>query len=144
MKQYAELSSQHLLGHEAMDRDHQKFFEILNTVLAALDDSDLVLFGEGIKRLRQCARTHFEHEERLMRETGYDQSKAHAQAHHALISQLDAFGTAVAQGLVVPGMGSFLFLYDWLILHIAEFDTPLANHVKAIAAKEPPPRFRVA
>ena len=109
MKQYTELSSQHLLGHEAMDRDHQKFFEILNTVLAALDNSDLALFSEGIERLRQCAQTHFEYEERLMRETAYDQSKAHAQAHHALISQLDAFGRRSRRASSSPEWEVFCF-----------------------------------
>jgi hemerythrin len=76
-------------------------------------------------RLYQYTRTHFSHEESLMRRLDYPDTDEHVKQHDDLISQLDEFSQNIAKdNLIKADLEEFISL--WFLTHIATFDTKLA------------------
>jgi hemerythrin-like metal-binding protein len=105
-----------------MDQEHQRLIDLINKLYAAMREGrgkDAI--GLVLDELIDYTKTHFAHEEQLMRESsyaGYDDQK---RAHEALVTQVleakqkFAAGTALSQEIMS-------FLKSWLINHIQGMD----------------------
>jgi hemerythrin len=114
------------IGHPAIDAEHQELFKLAQAFFEAngrLEQTDCAM------HLFQYTRTHFDHEEALMREIAYPGLIAHVEQHLQLIDKLNAVAEKVATE-TLDRMGLKAFLTAWLVGHIVTFDTKLSSYVK--------------
>jgi hemerythrin len=113
------------IGNAAIDAEHQQLFKLAQAFFEAngrLEQTDCAM------RLFEYTRTHFDHEEALMREIAYPGLDAHVQQHFHLIDKLNAVAEKVANDTLEPA-GLKAFLTAWLVGHIVTFDTKLSSYV---------------
>lgn len=115
------------IGDSAIDEQHQELFKRASTIIAAISQQGQAL---GVIRLYQYTRTHFSHEEELMRRIGYPHYDAHCRMHQKLIARLDEISAQISSGNLIKSELE-AFISHWLLEHIASEDTKLAAFVKA-------------
>lgn len=122
-------------GVEEIDEQHMILVETLNearTLLAGGDDAEAI--DEITRDLLSYALYHFETEERLMSELGYEQSDALASAthlaeHRGFSARVVTMRNGIRAG-DTPGHDELLtFLEQWLIDHIQKTDRKLAGFI---------------
>lgn len=106
----------------AMDEEHQRLIDIINSLYGAMREGRGKDSLSGIlDELVAYTRTHFGHEERLMQQAGYPDYPDQKAAHETLVAKLmeirEKFvaGTALSQEVMT-------FLKGWLIGHIQGMD----------------------
>lgn len=115
------------VGVEVIDRDHQIIFSLANKAsYKEIDDADM---SNIVGELIDYTRRHFRREEAVMEACGFPDFEAHRELHYALESQIQEFA-AQWRKVRKPQILSSLqtFLQDWLVVHIAESDTKIAEY----------------
>jgi hemerythrin len=115
------------IGNAQIDAEHQKAFQLANQFLAAQDQATLRV---AAMQLYKHTREHFEHEEKMMRDRAYPDTKAHVDGHNRLISRLNVISQTVARNDVNDQALKNLMI-DWTINHIGQDDARLAAFVTA-------------
>lgn len=121
------INSAQLLNVPEIDQQHQELADRINRLNDAVKRSipmeeAVALYDEMIS----YARIHFEDEERIMQQIGYDGEEAHRLCHQRLIGEATYLRGKFIQGdelLVLQ------FLKDWLFSHITDMDKLLAIHI---------------
>ncbi|NVN91313.1 MAG: bacteriohemerythrin [Desulfuromonadales bacterium] len=117
-----EWSRSYSVSVDSMDREHQRLIDIINNLYASMRagrSQDAI--GKILDELVDYTRTHFDHEERLMQQSGYTGYDEQKRAHEALIAQVKKIqdkqhaGTALGQEVMT-------FLKSWLVNHIQGLD----------------------
>lgn len=115
-----------ILSHGKIDGDHQKLFDLINQLAAAMKA------GEGkqacsavINELTSYTKTHFSMEEALMSKHGYPQATAHKSEHDKFIKSIVDFKNKFEAGSGVVTIEILTFLRDWLTNHIQKTDKAL-------------------
>lgn len=117
------------VGDSGIDAQHRRLFDLANGLLHAGNEADL---EDAAAQLHKYVRSHFRVEEHLMRRVGFPHLREHQDLHRGLIERLDAIGAKIASGL--PALADLqVFMNEWLVGHIIEQDTRLANFVAARA-----------
>ncbi len=115
------------IGVPSIDEQHRELLMRASDVIAATTREGQTL---STIRLYQYTRTHFSHEEGLMRSLGYPDIDEHLKQHEALISQLNQFSQNIAKdNLIKADLEEFISL--WFLTHIATSDTKLADFLKS-------------
>jgi len=119
--------AEHAIGVTAFDQEHQRLAALIGQVHATLrDKQDRALAQNLMGALIYETWVHFDHEERVMTELGFEGREAHAAEHAALIQQAKDMVQKVQRGEIssqaMPG-----FLLTWLIPHIQVMDRQYAE-----------------
>jgi len=122
-------SSSYSVLVEKMDQEHQRLIDVINNLYAAMREGrGKEAIGTIMNELIDYTKTHFAHEERLMKESGYAGLEEQRNAHENLISQVleiqNKFksGTALSQEVMS-------FLKNWLASHIQGMDKKYGPHL---------------
>lgn len=75
------------IGHEKIDGEHKKLFEIGAKLLKYKNDSKKII--EIIKELAEYTRFHFNNEEKFMKSIGYDEFDHHKSLHTEIVKILN-------------------------------------------------------
>jgi len=111
-----------LVGHSAIDRQHQEFVFLVSELLAGNDDT---IFAR-LEALQAHARAHFREEDALMQNTGFPQRQCHMDEHRAVLSSISDVLEQVRSGKCREGHRLAQALADWLPGHIQHLDSALA------------------
>lgn len=120
-------------GDPRVDADHKRLFEMFDALLVAEqrhEDGHAVQMA--LEELTDYVAVHFEHEQDLMRRSGYSASAIaeHEAEHHRLTERTrDMVLEHRAGKLTLEGMVHFLDA--WLADHIENVDMELITHVRA-------------
>lgn len=131
-----EWTSNHSVGVEEMDCQHQKLALLVNQyqdVIHAGKSNDV---AAGI--LRQIAadtQAHFVAEEQLMAQYGYPDLAMHKKFHADLIVQVGRMVDKLTNGEMVSPARVAAFLKDWLNNHILGTDKLYGQFIAAGAAR---------
>jgi hemerythrin-like metal-binding protein len=114
------------LQHEELDRTHEEFVALLNTLQAALDGGPLPAYRE----LLAHTEAHFAMEEAWMAELGFDAENCHSRQHamvlelmHSVLQHAEAGDTAPMTRLVPA-------LAEWFPQHATQMDAALVETLK--------------
>ncbi len=88
-KMKIELLDSFRTGHAGIDADHEQLVEIINLVSDAISEGELMECKKLLSSFMQCARDHFEREEKILFETKFPGAVAHAAYHHNLLGRSD-------------------------------------------------------
>ncbi|CAD5366424.1 Bacteriohemerythrin [Rubrivivax sp. A210] len=122
------------VGDSEIDEQHRRLFDLANELLGA--DTKASVTAAAIQ-LYQYVRVHFKHEEDLMRRIGFPDYRQHVQMHSQMVDRLNALSADIADGCW-RSQDLRAFMNEWLLIHIAEQDTRLADYVAAAAASSAP------
>lgn len=126
-----EWSDELSVGHEAIDRDHRRLIEIINTLEAAIAAGDGErAVGETLAELAEYARGHFDREERLMlrhRYRGYD---VHKWAHDGFLDELARMIPRLESGEAAIDRATLDLLRNWMVTHVSGLDRELGTFLK--------------
>ncbi|MFA6280819.1 MAG: bacteriohemerythrin [Bdellovibrionales bacterium] len=112
--------------YRLIDADHKKLVELINNLHGLGESAGTPsAVGAAVKQLTDFFKTHFVHEETLMRKTAYPQIIPHKIEHDRLMKQLEDFGTRLEAGQVGLSQDTVVFLRTWLCGHILEVDSHL-------------------
>lgn len=115
-------SRSYSVGVTQMDKEHQRLIDIINNLYAAMRSGrSKDSIGSILDELIDYTKTHFAHEEKLMREAGYAGFDEQKQAHEALISQVAEVQQKYRAGTAL-GQEVMTFLKNWLVNHIQGAD----------------------
>lgn len=123
-------------GVEEIDSQHRYLINAINNAREALiERRDLERIGPLTKDLLAYAIFHFDTEEDLMREYGYDReagadAAAHHQEHRDFSARVIAIRDALNEGLPVAAEDLVGFLENWLIGHIMQTDQKFGAFVR--------------
>ena len=124
-------SSRYLIGHQDIDADHQKLFELFSEFVSTVNaGSDISALSHILDELMKYAKYHFSREEQLMRDRGYLDYQRHKKMHDTFTRQITEAGSRLAVG---GSMSAFLlsFLSQWLAGHILGADRKLGAFLAA-------------
>ncbi|MBF0188744.1 MAG: hemerythrin domain-containing protein [Magnetococcales bacterium] len=130
------LPEEYILGHDAIDTQHEVLFCIYKEVEHYLNVSDNAFPVEAIfNGLTHYVGTHFAYEEVLMKESGYPDRPNHEHEHATLCSHVggvvsdyaEAEGDQEQQLAIVRELKAFLD--TWLTMHISVVDRQMVEHL---------------
>jgi len=120
------------VGVPQIDREHRRLFAL------AEDMHQAMLAGQGKAALSALLADlvaytgyHFEHEEQLMRRTGYPGYQDHQKQHERFRASAQAMQERAASGEVTMTIEVMQLLIEWLKSHIAASDRQISDHIKA-------------
>lgn len=115
-----------------IDAQHRHLFDLANELHQAVSE------GRGRERLEailtamiEHAESHFETEERLMREHGYEGYARHRRVHRDLLDQLSCYRSAVRDGSSLATVQIRATLDDWVTHHLQGEDHKLGPFLAA-------------
>jgi hemerythrin-like metal-binding protein len=115
-------SRSYSVGVGQMDSEHQRLIDIINNLYSAMRSGrSKDAIGSILGELIDYTKTHFAHEERLMKESGYEGFDEQKRAHEALIKQVMDTQQKYLEGTAL-GQEVMSFLKNWLINHIQGLD----------------------
>ncbi len=121
------LEGAQVLGVPQLDQQHQALADRLNTLNYAVNCGEpLPVITRLFDELENFAVEHFETEERLMDQSGYPGCRDHRVAHRQLLDEAALLRNKLTEG------GEWAVLQElknWLFLHIASFDKPMADYL---------------
>ena len=111
------------LGHPPLDAIHQEFVDLVGRLQTAPDD-DLPGLMDA---LLAHARSHFEEENRWMRETGFPSTDCHVEQHDAVLASVIEVHALCARGEREVCRSLAQALADWFPGHATYLDSALAH-----------------
>ena len=121
-----EWNDSYKIGEASIDEQHQELFMRAADIIAAVNHESQML---SALRLYQYTRTHFSHEEELMRRSNYPDIAAHLLQHETLLRQLQLFLQHITRDTLVKDELED-FIAQWFLGHIANSDQKLASFLK--------------
>lgn len=123
-------NSSYSVGVDAMDREHKRMVEIINDLYGAMRyGKGNEAIGRILDSLVAYTQTHFAHEERFMRETGYAAFEAHQREHGTLTGQVLEIQAKYRAGSVLS-LEVMGFVKEWLVNHIQGSDRLYAPNMR--------------
>lgn len=120
------------VGNTVMDHEHRnlvRYINVLQQSIASGASNDVV--DEVLRGLTDYANSHFSVEESLMKAYDYPDFGAHKQSHGSFKQRLDELSRLFAAQHANQVAQTLLdFLMSWLIDHILQTDTQLAEFLR--------------
>lgn len=122
-----------VVGVPSIDRDHRMLVDMLNELFAACfaGRGPDVLVGI-VTCLVDYTRYHFDREEKLLAQAGYDAVDAHRAMHARMVAQVEKIRSDLQQGATHDLSNATLkFLSRWLTDHIQSEDRKFGALMKS-------------
>jgi hemerythrin len=121
------------VGIPSMDQQHKQLIELINQLDEAVRVSTRnPAIQNVLKNLVQYTTSHFENEEKLMRETGFAGVDGHCDVHRKLLKAVTDVMGKVKAGKLSASANLAAFLHFWLEKHIMDYDQQYAQHIAGL------------
>jgi hemerythrin-like metal-binding protein len=131
MGHYVEWKPFYSVGDAAMDEEHKRLLGMIDDLYEASRQKDGQQQFQGVlDRLVDYTMTHFEHEERLMRQCGFPNFDAHKMMHEEMRRRSFAFRDGAE---AIKPRDLLEFLRGWWTRHIQNQDQGYSPYLDAIA-----------
>ena len=131
---FVEWSESYSVGVPAMDQHHQKLFELINALHAAMRaGKSREALGSALEELANYVNYHFAAEEKLMKQHKCAGLADQITAHSGLVEKVTALRQQFASGQQGLGVEVLNMLRDWLVNHIQRKDKACMSTVCEVA-----------
>ena len=115
------------VGIASIDEQHKKFIDILNELSQAfLSKSHQDSLKKILKELEEYSEQHFSYEEKYFQKFHYGEAVQHKEKHETFRKQVGEMKKRLDLGDDLLEYDMFLFVNDWLIVHIQQEDKKYA------------------
>lgn len=122
-------------GVDQIDEQHQILVNMLNDANTRLTSgSGRDILEEIVHDLMSYALYHFDTEEELMIDCGYDeaQKQQHFEEHRQFSAKVSQVQQAIKQGNLISREDLLCFLNNWLVNHILKTDKQLGSFLNTV------------
>lgn len=125
-----------ITGVPEIDKQHRVLVDSINEAnIRLMDDHDIKVVEQITKDLLSYAIYHFETEEDLMQQMGYERESAadaqlHQKQHREFSAQVLAVRDGLRDGKAISREDLLSFLNGWLVSHIMNTDQRLGAFIK--------------
>lgn len=131
-------SAQYQVDHPQIDDEHRYLFELINEFYDAFTASrSRTDVARLLNRLVEYSESHFQHEEKLMRDTAYPGLAEHRLKHKQLFEKIFQLNEKFEDRALNPTHDTISFLKNWIGDHILHDDVALAKHLRHSKAAAP-------
>ena len=121
-----EWKPEYSVGNAAVDREHRELIGTINAVIGEIREGAATLpIVEGLGEIYAGIASHFALEERIMREAGYREYRAHKEDHESLLDELSEIIDAVELGETYDEEHLSYALDAWFSDHFRTHDAGL-------------------
>ena len=113
------------------DEQHQKLFSLVNALHEVIPSGNKDSIGDRLDELIGFTTEHFQTEERLMQDKGYDGYEKHKAEHDQLLATCADIKTKFQSGDTDLTTETTEFVKEWLDGHIPTVDRPYAPTLNA-------------
>jgi len=113
-----------------IDAEHRATFKLVDELATALNSRVRGTRDKAIESLLALLQDHFAHEERLMRESGYDAFEWHKGQHDAARRKVKRFARRIEEGDRKAGVEMIEYLASWLQSHVSVSDRMMAAYLR--------------
>lgn len=125
-------TQEYSVNKAALDRQHQKLFDTVNELHAALRTGiGNVVLDEILEQLEDYAHTHFADEESLMEQHAFPGLSAHRVQHQMFREKMADFLAQHKAGRAGVPVELMLFMQDWLKQHVLKTDKQYSAFLNA-------------
>ncbi|MBF0188233.1 MAG: hemerythrin family protein [Magnetococcales bacterium] len=130
------MPDKYLVGHPAIDAQHQLLFMLFDEITLTLKGEEHTFSMEHVfASLDTYVKTHFSFEEELMKTVTYSKKSDHLQEHRALEGKVSAYAKRFTDADDVESQRTIAeethaFLFKWLTEHIAQTDREFSSVLK--------------
>lgn len=125
-------SDQYLVGNDLIDRQHRYLFDLINAFHDAfVEQRERREVLRLLNQLIEYAESHFQDEERLMRESRYPDLERHHAAHARLYERIFALNAKLEDRSLNPTYDTIAFLRTWLSDHIVGDDVAIGAYLSS-------------
>ena len=133
MATYIAWKDYYSVNDPSLDAEHKQIIACINELYEAMQGTtDSSTTKQVLDRLVQYTRTHFEHEEKILRDVDFPDFEAHKALHDNMRRRTLSLRTHLT---LVTARDVLVFLKDWWLEHIQGEDKKYATYVAALAAK---------
>ena len=121
-----EWKPEYSVGHATVDNEHREMISSINAAFAELgaSGSDAAL-ARRLEAVYAVIAAHFESEERIMQEAGYDEYEDHKENHDSVLREIRDLLDARLADPQAEASKIEACLSDWFAKHFATFDARL-------------------
>ncbi|MEA2043073.1 MAG: bacteriohemerythrin [Bacteroidota bacterium] len=124
-------SSTYELGHEEIDKQHEKLVDIINDFYSAFANAEAhEEIHKIIGELVNYTIFHFTAEEEIFKKSGYPDTEEHINKHRVFVDKLKDYHKEVQDGNMTTTYDLMTFLRDWLLEHIMGTDRTYLPYIK--------------
>ena len=118
------------VGVAVIDAEHRALVVLYNSIIDASTSRDRIRLAELLEQLGNDTAAHFETEDQLMAQFGYEDAAAHRKEHQDLLHE---YGHQVEDWRANHISSEFLcrFMYRWLLSHVITADKPLGKAIQS-------------
>ncbi|MGM0376884.1 MAG: bacteriohemerythrin [Bacteroidota bacterium] len=118
------------VGNESLDKEHQRWIEILNDFYEGLKaGKSKEKLEELILAMIDYTKYHFKNEEEFMASLDFPGLEEHKQAHQEYVDKINGYYEKLKNGKMLLTLEVTNFLKSWLINHIKGVDQQYADFV---------------
>jgi len=138
------------VGVAQIDAEHHGLFDLINEFHDTHARGDARKeTAQVLNRLVAYAEEHFQHEEKLMSDSGYPQLDKQRAQHSALVASIFEINERLAADTAKGSTQILPLLKDWLVVHIVKSDMDLGDFLRrrdnqAAAGSEDQEEFKKA
>lgn len=119
------------VGISQFDAEHKKMIEMINTLHEAMKEGKgREVLGRILEELVAYTRTHFETEEKVMKQNSYPDLAEHQKQHDKLVMEVAKIVKNYHSGNEPLPATVMQFLVDWLTTHINGMDKKYGPYLK--------------
>lgn len=131
-EQFVVWKDEYSVGIESLDNDHKKLLGLINNLQTAVHYQTGEDFEkEALDEVVAYTKYHFDREEKMLLEAGYEDFEAHKKTHTNMIAKIDEFLLEYEKHGHVALENVAQYLKDWLIGHINGTDQEYSSLLKA-------------
>jgi len=116
-------------GIAGVDREHRELVALINDLPVVLDAEPGSAALRFLGNIHAAIVAHFALEERLMRESGYDEYREHKADHERLLDELRDLMDDYEEGRCVDRDAFAVRVANWFSVHFATRDTRLHRRI---------------
>lgn len=110
-------------GVEEMDNQHKQLIKLVNSMyLVVRDQQELEDLDGVLEEMGNYAESHFNDEEQLLEQHGYDQLEQHKKSHGAYREKMAEMSLELEKDRTVAAKNIYGFLRTWWVDHIVDED----------------------
>ena len=117
------------VGVDAIDAEHRALVELYNSIIDLSPSRDRMRLARLLEQFGNITAAHFEAEDKLMAQFGYEDAAAHRKEHQELLHE---YGHQVDDWRANHISSEMLcrFMYRWLLRHVIAADKPLGEMIQ--------------
>ena len=112
----------YLLNINSIDEQHKAFFELCNKEIHQINPQNNNHLTLVIEKLTDYLKSHFKHEEELLKKSGYKDLENHIKQHKFFIQKVDSLKQELDYNNPVLNEKITSFMKKWFLNHIIQSD----------------------